>query len=472
MIWASISALSIRLLGLLTILILGKLLLPADFGLIAIMELTINITTLFRDFGLAQALIQRQKEVEEVAYTTFFLVILWSVILYFLLFATAPWMAQIFEENRAVPLIRTVGLTLIISSLSMVPSALLEKRLAFKQRALPETISNILYALVTLVLVMQGWGVWGVVWGRIGQASLATILIWWVSQWWPKFYFNFALAKETLTYGQHILLASLLGVIILYIDNAFVGSLLGATALGFYAFGFNLANLPSQSITPVITKVAFPTYAEIQHNPTALVSVYLRSLKLTSTLTLPAAIGMALLSGPFLRITYGDKWLDSIVLIQILSFYSLFRSIGALAINILYVIGRQYLVPRILGLILIAIIILLWPATLELGMLGTSLVMTSVMVLGVIFWLTWTNFYLKIPFRNFGQALLPQTVAGLVMAAYLLLFLFWLEENLRSLVFLIISGGLVYFISLLMIDQRQLRKEFLDIVKALGEHSS
>src|SRR5688572_8098920 len=178
MIWASISALSIRLLGLLIILILGKLLFPADFGLIAIMELTINVITLFRDFGLAQALIQRQKAVEEVAYTTFFLVIIWSVILYFVLFVTAPWLAQIFEENRAVPLIRTIGLTLIISSLSLVPSALLEKRLAFKQRALPETVSNVLYALVTLVLVMQGWGVWGVVWGRIGQAFVVTILIW------------------------------------------------------------------------------------------------------------------------------------------------------------------------------------------------------------------------------------------------------------------------------------------------------
>lgn len=471
-IWASISAISIRAIGFLTILILGKLLSPQDFGLIAIIELTVGVTQVFRDFGLSQALIQRQKNIEETAYTIFFLVIIWGAVLYFFLFITAPWIAQTFGESRAILLIRVISVNVVISSLSTVPSALLEKKLAFKEKVLPETISIFLYTLITLVLVTLGWGVWAIVWGRVGQTLVAVILIWSVVKWRPKIYFNLALAREVLTYSHHILFASILGIAVLYIDNAFVGTLLGATALGFYTFGFNLANLPSQSVTPVITKVAFPTYAEIQGNLASLASVYLKSLKLTSTLTLPLALGIAILSGTFLRVVYGDKWLDSIVVVQILSFYSLFRSIGALSINILYVIGKQQLVPRILFLMFIAIVICLWPATSWFGIVGASLVMTLAMIIGVIFWLFLTNYCLQISIKRFRQVLLPQIMAAALMTGYLLLGLAWLEEGLWTLIFLVITGGSLYFLCLLMIGQRELINDFMSIARALRKGNS
>jgi O-antigen/teichoic acid export membrane protein len=431
------------------------------------MELTINTVQVFRDFGLTQALIRRQRDVKETANTVFFLMVVWGSLLFFLLFILAPWVALFFDDLRAEAPVRVIAATLLFSSLGAVPAALLEKELAFKEKSLPEILSAAVYSGVVIVLVALKLGVWSIVWGRIIQTALTTILIWRAAHWRIEFRFNGQIAKEVLKYGQHILIASILGIAFLYVDNIFVGSLLGSTALGFYTFGFTLANLPAQSITPIINKVTFPTYAKIQENLAALATIYLRSLKLTSVLSFPATLGLAVLSASFLRVLYGDKWLDSIVLVQILSFYGLFRSVGALTSNVFYVIGKQYIVPRVLLIIFAIVVMLLWPATLWFGTVGTSLVMTGIMILGVIFWLALVNYYLAIPVRRFVQNLLPQTLASVIMTGYLLLLTGWLKEGLSTLFLLITTGAGIYLVGILLIDRGQIYSDVSDIIAIL-----
>jgi lipopolysaccharide exporter len=243
--------------------------------------------------------------------------------------------------------------------------------------------------------------------------------------------------------------------------------LLGSTALGFYTFGFTIANLPAQSITPIINKVSFPTYAKVQRDTGTLAAIYLRSLKLTSVLSFPATLGVAILSASFLRVFYGDKWLDSIVLVQILSFYGLFRSIGALAGNVFYVIGKQYIVPRVLLIIFIIVVILLRPATLWLGTLGTSLVMTGMMICGVIFWLALVNHYLAISVEKFVRTLLPQIAASVIMAGYLLLLTGRLEEEPFTLFLLVTTGAGIYLISILLTDKGQTYRDVSNILATI-----
>jgi len=456
-----------QLLNFLATLILAKLLVPSDFGIVAIAQLIVTIAQIVRDLGLAQALIYRAGDVEEAASTAFFLVLAWGVLLCLLIGAMASQTALFFNEPDATAVIRALALTLVISSFGVVPSALLEKELEFKRKVLPEFLPVAGYALLAVGLAALDLGAWSIVWGRIGQATLSALLMWKASHWRLRFSFDVRVAREILGYGKHILGGSILNMVFLYIDNAFVGKILGATALGYYTFAFAMANLPTQSVTPVVNKVAFPSYVQLRDRKLDLGHAYLRSLKLVSLITFPATLGLATISPKFLHTLYGHKWDPSIVLIQILSFYALARSIGALPGNIFLSIGKQYLIPRLMLIYVGAVGLLLGPATHWLGTPGTGLVMTGVIVIGSTVWLALSARYLNISPRRFLENLGPQIAASATMAGGLSVLSLRLPDSPVALVILIGSGIGLYAVGVWFFTRGEIYEEVIAMVRTL-----
>jgi len=379
----------------------------------------------------------------------------------------ASWIACFFSEPGAKPVIQVMAITLVISSFGTVPSALLEKELEFRKKVLPEILPIVGYALTAIGLAAAGLGVWSIVWGRIGQATLTVILMWAASRWRLRLSFDRQIAGEILDYGKHILGGSILNVVFLYIDNAYVGRLLGITALGFYTFAFSLANLPTQSITPIVNRVAFPSYIKLRGNQADLSNAYLRSLRLVSMITFPATLGLAAISSDLLQVLYTDKWAHSILLVQILSCYALFRSIGGLPGNVFLTIGKQSLIPKLMLVYVSVVAFLLWPATRWLGTTGTSLVMTSVMAIGSTVWLALVNHYLAIPLERFIENLAPQAAASAIMVGWLLILNRLLGESPLNLGVLITGGVGVYVGTILLITKGGAYKEVADVVKTL-----
>ena len=465
--WTAGSLLGTQLLNFLATLILAKLLVPSDFGIVAIAQLIVTIAQIVRDLGLAQALIYRAGDIEEAASTAFFLVLIWGVLLCLLIGATASQTAFFFNEPRATAVIRVLAFTLVISSFGVVPSALLEKALEFKKKVLPEFFPVVVYAFIAIGLAALGLGIWSIVWGRIGQAALSAILMWKASHWRLKFSFEARIAREILGYGKHILGGSILNMVFLYIDNAFVGKILGATALGYYTFAFAMANLPTQSVTPVVNKVAFPSYVQLRDRKLDLGHAYLRSLKLVSLITFPATLGLAAISPKFLHTLYGHKWDPSIVLIQILSFYALARSIGALPGNIFLSIGKQYLIPRLMLIYVGTVGLLLGPATHRLGTPGTSLVMTGVMVIGSTVWLALSARYLDIAPRRFLANLGPQIAASATMVGGLSVLTPRLPDSPVALAILIGGGAGLYVVGVWVFTRGGIYEEVIAMVRTL-----
>ncbi len=455
----------------LTTLILAKLLVPSDFGLIAVANLVVSIVQIFRDFGVAQALIYRTEKIEEAASTAFVLTIAWGTLLYLATTATAPQVAFFFDDPSAKPVLQAMATTLLISSFGIVPSALLEKELEFKKKVLPELLPVVGYALAATALAAMGMGVWSIVWGRVGQSVLTTILMWIASGWRLRLYFDRGIAREILDYGKHVVGATILNMVFLHIDNAYVGRLLGTTALGFYAIAFTLANLPMQSVTPIMYKVSFPTYVKLREDRVSLTSAYLQSLKLASLITFPATMGLAILSPDLLRVLYADKWASSVVLVQILSFYGLFRSIGGLPGNVFLAIGKQHLIPRLMLVCVSAVALLLWPATRWMGTMGTSLAMTSAIAVGTTVFLALANHYLDIPLSRLTRILMPQVIASAIMVSCLLLLSSLFERSLFVLVALVAAGAGIYFLSMLLITRGQVYSDVSAVVRTLLQGS-
>ena len=167
--WLGVLSISTQLLTFLTSVILARILVPEDFGLIAMAMIVINGLKIVYDFGLAQALIYFKDDTNSIASTLFYLIVLSGAILYLIVVLLAPAFASFYNAPTLIPLLRVLALILPLSSLWQVPGTLLEKRMEFRQVAFIEMASILAYTVASITLAAVGSGVWSIVWGRIAQ---------------------------------------------------------------------------------------------------------------------------------------------------------------------------------------------------------------------------------------------------------------------------------------------------------------
>ncbi len=281
----------VRLINPLATFVLAGLLTPADFGLVAIAMLILAVIQVIQDFGLGQTLIRWPGDQEQAADVTFVLMLMLSGGLYVVTVLSAPMAAAFFNQPEATLVIQILGLTLITSALGVVPGVLLEKNLDFKKKVIPEILPLLAHIVISVAMAVSGWGVWSIVWARIVQSLLATLLMWRASGWQFKFSFNLPIAGALLSYSQPLFSTSFLTIIFLYIDNGYIGRLLGVEALGYYTFAFNLANLPVTSISFIVNRVSFPSFVKLQHQQQDLTNAFLYSMNMTTLIMMPSLLG-------------------------------------------------------------------------------------------------------------------------------------------------------------------------------------
>lgn len=329
MAWVILTIIFTKALGFVTQIVLAKLLMPTDFGLLSIGLLAINSMGIFRDLGFGSTLIYKQDDQDHTAANTAFIVLpLVALALFLIAYFSASYIASFFNNAAVEPVVQVLALTFVISSFGIVPSTLLEKELEFKKKVVPETVPIICYAFVAISLAMNGYGVWSLVYGQIVSATLTAALIWFFSDWRPTFKFDREIAKVLFDYGKHIMGASIIIFLVTNIDYAIVGRILGMEALGLYTLAFTISNLPATQITNLVGRVMFPLYSKLQDDQNALRSAYLKTLQYVSMLSIPAAFGIFVIAPSFVSVVIGDKWMPAVPAMRVLCIYGLFRSLN------------------------------------------------------------------------------------------------------------------------------------------------
>jgi PST family polysaccharide transporter len=420
--WFAIATYSSTAITFATTLLLARLLAPTNFGLVAIASLVINILQLFRDLGLGQALIYWQKDIEKAADAAFFLIVAMSIILFILAFLAAPFAAIFFDSETVEPLVRVLAITIVISSLNMVPSALMEKELEFKRLALPSTLSNVGYALISLPLALIGQGAWSIIWGKVGQLSIQAILVWVVSPWRPTFKFDKRVALAILKYGKYVLSASIAIFFTYNLDNAFIGKLLGATALGHYVLAFAIGSFPAVYIITLINKTILPAYSKIQDRHDLLGKAFLETLNYVLILATPITFITAILARDFINIFYGKTWEEAILPLQILSFYGLLRSAVSITGNVILVTNQVKQLNYIVYGELLLILLLGYPVITFGGLVGMSLLVSLAMLLGGVTAFVLTGKSLATNLSQYLDLIKTPAVAAIASTGVILIF--------------------------------------------------
>jgi O-antigen/teichoic acid export membrane protein len=359
--WSSIQMFSSQGIGFVVSIILARLLLPAEFGLIALLGLFMGLGTALINSGLTQSLIRTQDADEDDFSTVFFFNLIGSVLIYAIIFVTAPLIASFYNQQLLTSIIRVYTVTFIINAFSAIQTTRLNKKMDFKTQMKVSIPSLVIGSTVGITMALNGYGVWSLVWSAIIQSLAATIQLWYWSKWKPVWVFNWEKFNYHFHYGTKLMFSGILDIIFTNSYTIIIGKFFAPAQVGFYNRADTLQMLPVGNISSIITKVSFPLFASIQNDDVRLKSVYKRIMQMVIFLVAPTLVLMAVLAEPLFRLLFTEKWLPAVPYFQILCFNGILYPIHSYNLQILNVKGRSdlFLKLEIIKKILITAVILI-----------------------------------------------------------------------------------------------------------------
>lgn len=328
--WSGVSMGVVTALQFVTLAVLARLLSPSDFGLMGMIMVVIGFAQLFADMGISNAIIYRQDATREELSSLYWLNILAGVVVFFVVCGGCPLITAFYHEPRLSNLIYLSSLIFLITPFGQQFQILLQKELRFNQLAKIEIISSFVNSSTAITLAIGGMGVFSLIWGQLAGTSFRVLLLsWWGwGNWRPRLHFATQNLKGYISFGLYQMGEKTVNYFNSNLDYLLIGFLLGAKALGYYTLAYNLVLRPLQMINPVITRVAFPVFSKMQNETDRLKRGYLKVLQLLSTVNFPMMAGLAVVAPIAVPVIFGEQWVPSIILIQILTIVGLLRSTG------------------------------------------------------------------------------------------------------------------------------------------------
>lgn len=443
-----------------TTVILARLLTPDDFGLFGLTIVIINILSMIYPLGLPGALVYRKGEMKEAWDTGFILIIISGVIFWGITYTTTP-LAKFFFNNETLELVmKVLSLTILISAVSGIPSIMLEKELDFRRRRFAESMGSFLQAGTSISLALLGYGVWSLVYGQLIGTIIKGLLVWKFTAWLPRFKFHKEIALELFQYGIHILGLTITGVMFNRIDNLGIGKILGVAAVGYYTLASNLANLPADEISILISGVMFPSYSKVDDHQ-LLKKMFLATIKYISLIVIPMLLGMFAISYHLFYFLYGQKWLPAVPVFQILCFAGLARALYACGTPLFMATGNVKLVTGFNLIGLFIIIGFIYPAGKFFGIRGIGgLILISRITLLILYFKKISTILNDVTFKEYFEATKYPFIASIIsisIGVYLFKFIYP-QPNIFLLIVSIIITGLLYGGVLVIIDRSSLIK--------------
>ena len=324
--------------------VLARLLDPSDFGLIAMLAIFITLSTITIESGFVAALIQNKERTNLDFNTVFLFNIFISLACYIVLFFFAPFIASFYGEPILVPLLRVLGLNLIISSFNTVQLAQLTIKIDFKTTTKVTLIGSIAGGAIGILMAYTGFGVWALVAQTITATIFSTFVLWWCSKWRPSFVFSQTSLKRMFNYGSKLLIADIYNNIILNLYNIIIGRVYQSQELGIYTTAYQLPERIAGVLSSVANSVSFPLLSSINDDRERMVSVYSRILSMTAFIVFPVMTLLSVLSYPFVMLFLTEKWIAIVPLMQWLCFVRIITPFTSLNLNILRAAGRSDLV--------------------------------------------------------------------------------------------------------------------------------
>lgn len=318
MIWSAVHRFGNMGISFVSNIVLARMLTPEDYGCIGMLAIFIVLSNTFVDGGFGSALIQKKEPTQQDYSTIFWWNIFISVLLYGLLYFSAPFIAEFYHMPLLSSVLRVQGVVLIINSLNIIQTNQLRKQLKFKRLANVTIIAHIIAAVSAIGLAWKGCGVWALVAQQIIANTFISIMLWILNKWLPDFSFSKESFKQLFGFGSFILISNLINTFCNNIQGLLIGRFFSPTTMGYYTQAHRLEAIASQSFSSVVDQVSYPVLSKFQNDNNAMKSVIQKFMVLSSFITFPMMLILILIAKALILFLYGEKWLECVPYFQIL----------------------------------------------------------------------------------------------------------------------------------------------------------
>ncbi|MFC3285498.1 lipopolysaccharide biosynthesis protein [Litchfieldella rifensis] len=368
-VWSFTEQLGRRGVGVLVTLLLAKFLTPEDFGLVAMMAVFLALGQSLMDSGFRQALIRLKNITQADFNTAFYANLVLGLLSYFILYLSAPLIAEFYEEPRLTDLIRVASFAIIIHAFQVVQIASLSRDLNFKAQLKTSLPSSIISGCVAVFMAYLGVGVWALVMQMVLASFLHTVLLWYVQGWKP----TLTLSRKSLVgmykFGYKIFLSGVLETIFKNIYVIVIAKIFSANIAGLYFFADRIRELIISQLIYSVQTVTYPALSRKQNDIESLKRGYRRVIQVTSFVYFPIVALLAALAEPIFLILLSEKWYDAHLYFQLLCLASVLSPLNSINLNILRVLGRSDILLGLQVFKKILLVIFLW-AGLKYGVIG------------------------------------------------------------------------------------------------------
>ncbi len=297
--------------------ILARLLLPSDYGVIALITIFIDIANVFVSSGFGAALVQK-KDADEVDFSSvFYFSILMSWVLYVIVFAFAPIVAGFYQKPILIPVLRVMALKLPLAGVNSVQHAYVQKKMLFKRFFFSTLIGTVGSAVVGIVMAYMGFGPWALVAQYLFNSTMDTVILWFTVKWRPVWVFSHERMKMLFGFGWKMLCSELIHTSYSQIRSLIIGKVYTEKDLAFYNQGGKLPGIIVTNINSSISSVLFPAMTMKQGDKDKMKEVVRLSIRVSSYVMWPLMIGLMVMTEPVVRLIFTDKWLPCVPFMQI-----------------------------------------------------------------------------------------------------------------------------------------------------------
>lgn len=341
LIWRFFERCGAQLVSFAVTVVLARILDPAEYGPIAKVAVFTSILLVFVDSGMANALIQK-KDPDDLDYSSvFWFNLSFGVFLYALLFLFAPLIARMYHNTALTPILRVLGLTLVVAGVKNVQQAYVSKTLQFKRFFFATLGGTLFSAALGIAMAYRGFGVWALVAQQLSNVTVNTVILWFTVGWRPKKLFSLERLKGLLSYGWKLLGAQLLDTVYLKLYPLIIGVRYTDEDLAFFDRGNHLPNLVVENINYSIDSVLLPVLSDQQDRKDALREMTRRAIRTSSYVMMPLMAGLAVCAEPLIRLLLTDKWLPCVPFMQVFCVVYAFYPLHTANLNAIKAMGRS-----------------------------------------------------------------------------------------------------------------------------------